>query len=364
MPNAADLAADEIRAFSVDLERFSADIRNRALEFLRKLEEELIALLRKHDLGEVTLTSAKQRRMEKLLEQTQATIATAYAGIRDEVKADLREVAALSAANAGGSINAAVGVDIATTALAPERIKAIVDSNLIQGQILRSWWSDQAATTLRLCVDQIQKGYASGEGVDAIVRRIRGSSKANYKDGVLEISKRNAETLVRTAVQSVSNNARTETFENNDDIIENLLWVSTLDGRTSQICKSRSGLQWTLVDKKPVGHSIPWNGGAPAHFRCRSVTVAVLKPLNDIPDRKAAKVKNAGMQSSMDGEVPSDLDYSEWLKTRKSVAFQKEVLGEGKWELWQSGKLELRDMLDMSGNPISLEELRRRYGGR
>lgn len=364
MPNAADLAADEIRAFSVDLERFSADIRNRALEFLRKLEEELIALLRKHDLGEVTLTSAKQRRMEKLLEQTQATIATAYAGIRDEVKADLREVAALSAANAGGSINAAVGVDIATTALAPERIKNLVDQNLIQGQILRQWWSDQAATTLRLMITEIQNGYASGEGVDAITRRIRGSAKAGYKDGVMEITKRNADTMVRTAVQSISNAARTETFEANDDVINSILWVSTLDGKTSQICRSRSGLQWSLVDKKPIGHSVPWNSPPPAHFRCRSVTVAVLKPLNDIPDRKAAKVKNAGMQSSMDGEVPADLDYETWLRTRKTISFQKEILGEGKWELWQSGKLSMRDMLDQSGNPLTLEELRRRYGGR
>ena len=232
MPNAADLAADEIRAFSVDLERFSADIRNRALEFLRKLEEELITLLRKHDLGEVTLTSAKQRRMEKLLEQTQATIATAYAGIRDEVKADLREVAALSAANAGGSINAAVGVDIATTALAPERIRALVDSSTIQGGLLKQWWSDQAATTLRLVTDQIQKGYASGEGVDEITRRLRGTAKANFADGVLSVSRRNAEALVRTSVQTISNSARQETFEANSDVLSGLQQISTLDSRT------------------------------------------------------------------------------------------------------------------------------------
>ena len=232
MPNAADLAADEIRAFSVDLERFSADIRNRALEFLRKLEEELIALLRKHDLGEVTLTSAKQRRMEKLLEQTQATIATAYAGIRDEVKADLREVAALSAANAGGSINAAVGVDIATTALAPERIKKLVDDTMIQGSVAREWWANQAATTLRAFRDQVQKGYASGEGVDEIVRRVRGSASLNYADGVMNIARRNAEALVRTSVQTISNSARTETFEANSDVISGLQQISTLDSRT------------------------------------------------------------------------------------------------------------------------------------
>lgn len=361
MPNAADLAADEIRAFSVDLERFSADIRNRALEFLRKLEEELIALLRKHDLGEVTLTSAKQRRMEKLLEQTQATIATAYAGIRDEVKADLREVAALSAANAGGSINSAVGVDIATTALAPERIRSLVDNTLIMGAPSKAWWSDQAATVMRAFTDQVTKGYASGEGVDAIVTRIRGTRARNYADGVMNISRRNATSLVRTSVQAISNSARLETLSANSDILSGTQQISTMDSRTSDVCRAYSGKVWSF-DGKPVGHTLPFNGGPPRHFQCRSVLVAVLKPLDDLPPSKKKKIPEM-TQSSMDGQIAGDMDYDSWLRT-KPRSFQIEVMGQGKWELWNAGKITQSDLLDQSGNPLTLEELRRRYGGR
>ena len=361
MPNASDLAADEIRAFSVDLERFSADIRNRALEFLRKLEEELIALLRKHDLGEVTLTSAKQRRMEKLLEQTQATIATAYAGIRDEVKADLREVAALSAANAGGSINAAVGVDIATTALAPERIRALADDTLVMGAPTRQWWSDQAASVLKNFRDQVQRGYASGEGVDEIVRRIRGTRALNYADGTMNIARRNAEALVRSSVQAISNSARNETFDNNSDVIGAVQQISTMDSRTTVTCMARSNQIWDLETKKPIDHSIPWNGGPPLHWNCRSVTVAVLKPLSGMPVRKRDAIQKNGTQAAVDGPISADMDYEQFLKGR-SVQFQKDALGPGRWELWQEGRLTLAQMLDQSGNPMSLSQLKEKYG--
>ena len=69
------------------------------------------------------------------------------------------------------------------------------------------------------------------------------------------------------------------------------------------------------------------------------------------------------MRASMDGEVPADTTYSDFLNS-KGEEFQKDVLGEGRWRLWKDGKLDLRDMLDQRGNPISLAELRRRYGGR
>lgn len=131
----------------------------------------------------------------------------------------------------------------------------------------------------------------------------------------------------------------------------------------STICKARSGLVWDLTTKAPVNHSIPWNGGLPAHWNCRSVMVAVLRPLEDLPTRKRKAVETGAMQSSMDGEVAADMDYSDWLKT-KSQKFQRDALGDGRWELWKEGRIQLKDLLDQSGNPMSLEELRRRYGGR
>ena len=360
MTNASDLAADSVRAFSVDLERFSANLIARIIALLLGLETELMFALRRHDLGEVTLTSAKKKRMEALLEQGRQTVSTAYVKARNTVHSDLREVASLSSVNATKGINQAVQVEIATTGLAPERLRALVDGTLIEGAPSKQWWKDQAATTLRLFVDQVQKGYASGEGVDEISRRIVGTKANEYNDGVMSVSRRNAIALIRSSVQAVSNSARTETFENNDDIIENLQQISTLDSRTTLVCKARSGLQWDLTTKQPVGHLIPWNGGVPQHWQCRSVMVAVLKPLRSLSDRKKKAVQNSGTQASMDGQVPVDMDYQDWLRT-KPESFQREVLGPGRWELWKEGKLTLPQMLDMRGNPLSLDQLRKKY---
>lgn len=363
MTNAADYAADQIRAFSVDLERFSAELRTKALEFLLSLEEELVRLLQRYDFEAVSRSDAKAARLAKLLEQTRAIIATVYGQVWVEMKTNLAHVAELAATNAAAAINGAVLATIATVALPPERIRALVDGTLIQGAPSKQWWSDQAATTLKNFTNEVQKGYASGEGAAEIARRIRGTEANGYKDGVMDISRRNAEALVRSSVQAVSNSARTETFENNDDIVENLMQISTLDGRTTVICMARSGKMWNTKTKEPVGHSIPWNGGSPHHWQCRSVEVAVLKPLNKLPSRKKSAVENAGTQSSMDGQVPADMDYQDWLRT-KPEAFQKEALGEGKWQLWKDGKITLSQMLDMRGNPMTLAELRRRYGGK
>ena len=127
----------------------------------------------------------------------------------------------------------------------------------------------------------------------------------------------------------------------------------------SQICKAYSGKAWKL-DGTPIGHSLPYNGGVPRHFRCRSVEVPLLKDIDDIAKGKANNLPES-TQASMDGQVPADWDFSDWLKT-KSVEFQKSTLGETKYNLWKSGKASLTDMLDFTGRPLTVAELRAKYG--
>jgi len=46
----------------------------------------------------------------------------------------------------------------------------------------------------------------------------------------------------------------------------------------------------------------------------------------------------------------------------KDEEFQKDVLGKGKWELWKAGKVGFTDLVDQTGNPVSLEVLREKLG--
>lgn len=80
----------------------------------------------------------------------------------------------------------------------------------------------------------------------------------------MEISRRDAEAVTRTAVSYVANRARQKVYNANADIVKKLQYVATLDSRTTLICAWRDGKIYDL-GKEPT---------IPAHFRCRSVLVA------------------------------------------------------------------------------------------
>lgn len=178
---------------------------------------------------------------------------------------------------------------------------------------------------------------------------------------------RAVEMRVRTSAQSILNDARLQTFRENADVVKGMQLQVVLDGRTSDICMARSGFAWEL-DGNPLPETDtdePFPGPPPYHPNCRSTLVPVVKSLDDLIDdpKVAARVRKAvqklpeSTQASMDGQVAASLTYEEWLK-RKSETFQQEVLGPGKYKLWKAGKIDLRDLIDQKGNPLTVEQLR------
>lgn len=186
-----------------------------------------------------------------------------------------------------------------------------------------------------------------------------GTKTNQYKDGFMYGKRRGAEALVRTSVQVVANEARLQTYENNDDIVKGIEWVSTLDARTSSTCRALDGLMWDN-ERKPIGHSKKFVG-VTAHWNCRSTQVPVLKSWKELGAKKKFKEITESTRASMDGQVSAKKNYEKWLKS-KSESFQKEVLGKGKWELWQKGELGFTDMVDQTGNPLTLDQLKSELG--
>ena len=66
----------------------------------------------------------------------------------------------------------------------------------------------------------------------------------------------------------------------------------------------------------------------------------------------------------MDGQVSAAMDYETWLRS-KPEAFQREVLGPGRYDLWKNGvvgangrsPVSLADMVDQKGRPVRVREL-------
>ncbi len=186
------------------------------------------------------------------------------------------------------------------------------------------------------------------------------------------MSSREAEALIRTSVQSVANAARQATLKANDDVIGGQTWLSVLDFRTSAECIALSGSSWDF-DGNPLGKTkIRFPGPPPLHFACRSDLVPLMKSWEQLAKETGGNVELArkmdrlerefsgSKQASMGGPVDADLTYEDWLR-RQDEEDQIKVLGCGKWELWQAGTIELSDLIDETGRPMTLKELRETF---
>jgi SPP1 gp7 family putative phage head morphogenesis protein len=383
LTGANDGLADGIITHAVNLERLKASEVQQISAMLRTLQGQLLEQLNSLD---PTAVGGKTRanRLLRLFKNVQATIRANYSIIQKHHGETLTNVAELegkmlqNAVGQGVAGAPKVGVALMNTLPPTTTLRALVNNTLIMGATQKEHWARQAGDLQQRFQDQMREGILAGEGVQDLTRRVRGSQANNFKDGIMNVKRYQAEALVRTSVQSVSNAARDEVIQANDDLFNGVQWLSTLDSRTSDICKARSGLRWDN-DKKPVGHNKKWSP-PPAHWNCRSIVTPITKNWSELTG-KVAQAKTAEftenfktalakqgfdaaaiagirrkMQSSMDGYVPAEFTYEDWIKS-KPIDFQKQVLGEPRWRLWNSGKIGFVDLVDQRSNPLSLAEL-------
>lgn len=213
------------------------------------------------------------------------------------------------------------------------------------GELLEPFVDTWGSSAIRRVEGAIRTGYAQGKTTQEIVRQIRGTKANNFKDGILGgVIKRDANAMVRTSLQHVNTAAQQMVYEDNSDIIEGYIWISTLDSRTSQTCRSLDGQVFKL-GKGPV---------PPIHINCRSST---------IPKIKGVDLLSETTRASKGGQVPATQSYYEWLKTQPA-AFQNDALGPTRAILFREGGLSAEQFaklnLDKNFQPLSLEEMRQK----
>lgn len=334
--NASDRLADIYTIRQLLLQRIIAGEDTAFNRHLDDIAAELEAML-----NGKALTSYQGQRLNKAIAELASVV-----NLRTP---DIGALASLEADFAVGSF-AQLGI----TAALPSKgtLEAISQSSLIQGATINQWFSNLQAQTRFDLSRAVKLGVSLGETNAQIAKRILSNSEKGPE--VLAKTRRDAMAITRTAVQTVSNEVRQATFQENDDIISGIQWLSTLDGRTSDICIARSGLVWTLPDYKPKGHKVPWNGGPPAHWNCRSTTIPVLKSFAEL-GINAPEIP-AGTRASMDGQVARNMTFDEFLRG-KPDSFADAMLGKGRAQLWRDGKITFSQLLDQRGNPLTLAEL-------
>lgn len=359
MPDGANqIIADAVTRHAVDLLRVEAGERRQVLRILRDLERDLVAILTRIDpmgVGE----RYRPARLERLLEQVRGTIRGAYRDASQTLTRELIELADIEAQFITRAINQGVGFGLATNDLTREQLRSLARGVLVQGSPVAEWWSDQAGQTLRTFTREMRMGIAAGETNAQLVRRIRGGTENGQPvRGFMQTSRNHAESLVRSATQAVAAEAKQAVYVANADILKGVMWLATLDTRTTLGCAARDRLLYDAVTHEPIGHDLPWDGGpGNRHFGCRSTSTPVTKSLRelglDIDDVPP------GSRASMDGQLPEDTRFEDWLE-RQSRTRQDEVLGAGRADLWRDGRITFRDLLDQRGRELTLEELRQR----
>lgn len=344
MPTAnEELLSRQVR-HAVYTQRYGSSVVRRILALLSRADADLQQRL----LAGLPEGIESRQRLNEVLRDIRILRRDLYLELEQDLVSELEDLVEYEGGFQLGLIEEVTPLPVNLTAPALSTLRAAVMSRPFQGRFLREWASGLRANDLRRIRDQINIGIVTGEGVPDIVRRIIGTKSANYRDGILNVSRNEAETIVRTAVNHTVNSARNEIAKANDDIVKGVEWVSTLDGRTSAICRGRDGNVYP-VDSGPR---------PPAHFNCRSTISYVLRSWRELGiDRDEL---SPGTRASMNGQVPADLTYGEWLR-RQDRDFVFETLGPSRARLFLDGDLKIeRFVLDRTGREFTLDELRRR----
>jgi SPP1 gp7 family putative phage head morphogenesis protein len=329
---------DSIIRHMVWLERYKSSVVKKVLIALNKADADLNAQIasrlamieeRGHDLGKATTKRLKS--LKNAIEQDRKDI---FKALYSQTELELKDFAVYEAGFQINVIEGAAVVDMSRPS--KSLIVGAVTKKPFQGRLLREWFNGLGVQSAQRIKDAVTMGIIEGQTTDQIVRRIRGTRSQQYKNGVLDISRRDGQSVIRTAVAHVADRVANDVWDANADIVKGLKWVSTLDARTSAICRGRDGKIYKVGTAPPI----------PAHFNCRSRTIPYL-----------GEFKTKGLRVSSGGAVPEDVNYGDWLR-KQPVSVQQEVLGVKKAELFRKGGLPIDRFTDKTGREYTLDELR------
>lgn len=210
---------------------------------------------------------------------------------------------------------------VTTAALAAGVTTDITRRRAINGRTLGEWLEASQADELGRVAAALRIAAAAGANRAQLVREARRA---------LGVTDRNLAAIVESLATHAASNAREEAFTgagaNSAPRLTHWRWVAILDGRTSDVCRARSGKLYAVQSPHPT---------PPAHPRCRSSLAPVFEGQGPVREET----------------------YAQWL-TRQPDDVQDEILGPERGRLFRSGRFTLTDFIEEpSGRRRRLDEL-------
>lgn len=371
MATANETLFDLTLRHEVAVRRFTKGEVRRVLDLATRTDNEIAAKL----LRELPESFAATR-LRELLADCRRLRRVLTNMLRESFNETLIQVAEMEQDAAARNVRDSLAVEVSLAAVSAEALRVAALTTRIHDKLLKEWWDKVAEREQKRILEALRLGYAQGESIPEMVRRIRGTRANNFEDGIISGTRRDIEAVVRTGINDVSNKVRGQFFDANADLVACLRWTSTLDGRTTPICRARDG-HMAPVAGKPLPSGLPRldppEARPPAHVNCRSVMVAVLDGSGVVGNRPFVRGKKSIGELRFPtpearkewiarnvGRVPAETTYEQWL-ARQPREFQDDVLGPRRGKLFREGGLTLDQFVDRSGKELTLKQLRGMY---
>ncbi|MFK3971174.1 minor capsid protein [Pseudomonas sp. NPDC087358] len=335
---------------AVFLEKLKAGEVGKFVPFLKEIDRSIRDRLARSDL-----TEYNAKRLEALLEEVDSLLLGIFDRYGAQLNLDLVDIALYEAQFEVVSLNRAVpvGVSIEVGMPTAASIRAAVLTSPLSvrgtagGKLLTSFIKGWTRAERERVTGAIRQGFFEGQTNFQIIRNIRGTAGAGYKDGILATTQRNASTIVHTAIQHVSSQARMEVAKANTDVVTEVQMVATLDSKTSQLCRS--------MDKRRF--AVNAGPRPPFHPNCRTTFIL----LTTLSEMFASGATRASVGAAGPGQASAGLDYYHWLQLQPA-AFQDVAIGPVRAKLFRDGGLSVKRFaelqLDRNFQPLTLKQMK------
>jgi len=333
---------------TIDLTHYANGVVGEMLKLLKGVDADLSQKLFSA-LNQMSPSSFTVQRLDQLLANVNSVSTQIYAQAQAQLSSEMRGLAEYETQFQRSLLDKHTpeGVEVKTPGV--DQVYAAAAAKPFQGKLMSEWFSTLSSSRAERMRKTVAMGFVEGKTVQEMVREVVGTRAQGYKDGILQVDRREAEAIVRTAVSHTAAVAREELYRDNADLIEAEQWLSTLDSRTTPLCQVRDGRLYTPRDHEPIGHKVPWLAGPGAiHWNCRSVSIPVLA--KDL-------TRTAAQRASIGGPVAGGTTYKEWLASQPASR-QDQVLGATRGKMLREGSATFDKFFNNEGRRLTLAELR------
>lgn len=336
MANSRTFLINASTRHAIYINRYSGSQLKEMLPYLQRIKKRLAG-----ELSQGDLTEFSRKRLQKTYNEIESMMLDIYTRMGKKLESNTKAFASYEAQFSKRMMEKATRVewDIPAmnqvhAAVFSEPVVTLGVKGIDVGEVLDEFGKTKSKQLLTL----IQDGVILGRSNPEIIKDFAAVIDSNVA--------KDLQAVVRTITSHASSVSRNEVLKANEDIVDRYQWVSTLDSRTTETCMALDG-QIFYIGKGPM---------PPAHFNCRSTTIPIVKKEYNIQGLVDSERPAVGEDGPEQG-VSATMNYGDWLKTQPN-AFQDEVLGQTKAQLFRDGGLSLDRFVDANYKPLTLEQLR------